>query len=184
VDRQIQHLKELHEARFATVKLQFESVEMRFTERGQRTIEAIQNSRDSLANAIEFAKEAADTREVASALAIGKSEHAFTKQIDALIGLRVADMHAMEGKIEDLKGRMDRTEGRFMGGQETKTERRLDTGSVVGMISAGVAVGMAIVTLVGAFAVQHSPAPTPSIAVAPAPYVLQAVPPTAPAPTR
>lgn len=166
IDREIQHLKELHESRFA-------AVEMQFAERGQRTIEAIANARTALESALQFSKEAAGAREIANAAAIGKSEHAFTKQIDAITGLRVADMHAMEGKIEDLKGRLDRTEGRFMGGQETKTERRLDTGSIVGIISAGVAVGMAIVTLVGAFAA-HTPAP--SVAVAPAPYVIQATP--------
>jgi hypothetical protein len=168
-DRQIQHLKELHETRF-------KAVEMQFAERGQRTIEAITNARTALESALSFSKDAADAREIANATAISKSEHAFTKQIDAITGLRVADMHAMDGKIEDLKSRLDRTEGRFMGGQETKTERRLDTGSIVGIISAGVAVGMAIVTLFGGFAA-HTPAP--SIAVAPAPYVLQA-PPAAP----
>lgn len=107
-DTQFNAIERTIDARFASIAKQFESVEL-------RTAEQKADTRSALDAALAAAKDAVRLQTEASELAQAKSEAAFTKQIDAIL-LRVEQVTVlMDGKIAELKERMDRLEGKSTG---------------------------------------------------------------------
>ena len=74
-DKQIQHLKELHDEKFESIKIQF-------IERDTRTEQTSRDSKVAVDAALQAAKEAVGEQNKSSALAIAKSEASTIKQID------------------------------------------------------------------------------------------------------
>jgi hypothetical protein len=98
----------------------------------------------ALIAALSAAKEAASELQKANAQAIAKSEIATQKQIDAMVQLMTTSNKSLEDKIADLKTRLDRGEGGSAGASEYRTERRLDIGQVVAVISVIAAIAFAL----------------------------------------
>jgi len=102
----------------------FRSIEVQFTERDKRTEQLSIADKTAIAAALQAQKESAVATNVSNAAAIAKSESAFTKQIDQIGTLIGSTASSMNDKINDLKSRLDRGEGRTVGTQETKIEQR------------------------------------------------------------
>jgi len=129
----------------------FAAIATQFTERDTRTEQAAQESRISLDAALAAAKEAVSEQNKANTLAIGKSEDATKERLDALTLLMTNSFAALDDKINDLKGRMDRGEGQGQGAQATRTEQREATTDyrawIVALIATVIGVAGLIVAL-------------------------------------
>ena len=107
-DEQFASRAKLIDARFAAVEQQFQAIQF-------RTAEQKADTRLALDTALASAKEAVQLQTQSSELAQAKSEAALTKQIDGIL-MRVSELtNVMDGKIADLKERMDRLEGKSTG---------------------------------------------------------------------
>jgi cobalamin biosynthesis Mg chelatase CobN len=100
----------------AVMDERFTAVDTRFLERDTRTQQAADESRISLDAALAAAKEAVSEQNKANTLAIDKSGAATQKQIDAQAAQMDTSVKSLEDKIADIKGRMDRNEGKSQGG--------------------------------------------------------------------
>lgn len=163
-DRQIIHLREL-------VTEQFASISKQFVERDVRTEQAAIATKIAVDAALQAQKEAANAQNDSNTKAVEKSETATTKQIDGISALLRATADALNDKITDLKGRLDRGEGSTLGVGGAKVERRLDASLLVAIA----AVGIAALTILGPLF--HSPAISPQVIYAPAPSVNATAPP-------
>jgi uncharacterized coiled-coil protein SlyX len=108
VDRQVAHLRELHEEKFKSVDKQF----------AERDIRAERESRDNkiaVDAAFAAAKEAVAAQNVSSSEAISKSEASTTKQIDAIGAQVVSSQKATDDKINDIKETLAQRTGRGAG---------------------------------------------------------------------
>jgi hypothetical protein len=105
---EIRHVGELSNERFKAVDEQFYAV-------SERTKEQKEDGRLALDAAFQSAKDAVALQTEASDKAIAKSEAATTKQIDALGIVVEKSSQAKDEKIEDLKSRLDKLEGRKEG---------------------------------------------------------------------
>lgn len=107
-NEQFRSIERAFDVRIEGIAQQFESVEL-------RTAEQKADTRMALDAALASAKDAVRLQTEASELAQAKSEAAFTKQIDAIL-LRIEQVTIlMDGKIGDVKERLDRLEGRSTG---------------------------------------------------------------------
>jgi hypothetical protein len=120
----------------------FDAVNARFVERDVRTEQTAMESRISLDAALAAAKEAVAEQNKANAQAIGKSETATQKQIDAMVQLMTTSNNSLEDKISDIKSRLDRGEGRDTGSANASTDRRSDIGAIIAAIAV-------VVTIIG-----------------------------------
>jgi hypothetical protein len=111
-DKQISHLKELHDEKF-------EGVEKQFKERDVRTEQSATATKIAVDAALQAQKEAAGAQNESNAAAIAKSEAATTKQIDGIVALIGSNNKGLDEKIADLKGRLDRGEGKMSGAGDT-----------------------------------------------------------------
>ncbi len=67
--------------------------------------------------------------------AAAKAEASFTKQIDQIGAIIQTQEKAMDGRITELKERIDRGEDSSAGAAVSRTERRLDAGQVLTTLS-------------------------------------------------
>jgi hypothetical protein len=151
-DKQISHLKELHEERFASIQTQFD-------ERDVRSAASEDAAKVAVDAALQAQKEAAAAQNASNAAAITKSEAATVKQIDGILALLTSNSTALSDKIAVINGRLDRSEG-------VARNRAANTTTVI-------AVAAVIATLVGVAAMSlngHQPS-VPQIQVAPPPLV-------------
>jgi hypothetical protein len=151
VDRQVLALRELIMSQVEGVRgvsdEKFQALDARLVERDARVEQAARETRISTDAALAAAKEAVFEQNRANAQAIAKSELSTQKQIDAMNLLMANSNKSIEDKIADLKTRLDRGEGRSTGSTETRTEKRLDTGTVLQAIAVLAAiVGLVVVT--------------------------------------
>src|SRR5678815_4018265 len=109
-DKQIAHLKELHEEKFASIVKQF-------FERDARMDREAASNKTSLDAALQAAEKAVNKQNETFALSINKSENATNKQIEQLGTLINASKGEIEGKISDLKDRVTIIEGKSSGQQ-------------------------------------------------------------------
>jgi hypothetical protein len=153
VDRQQNALREFlisYIDRVADVSSEkFAGIDTRFLERDARTAQAAEESRISLDAALAAAKEAVSEQNKANTLAIGKSEAATQKQIDAMAALMATTNKSLEDKINDIKIALAEVPGKqaMVSKSDTvaeRTDRRLD----YGQIATAVLVLIAIITLV------------------------------------
>ena len=122
----VDSLKELHDERFS-------GVEKQFKERDTRTEQSSKDSKVAVDAALQAAKEAVGEQNKSSALAIAKSEASTNKQLEAL-----------DEKINDIKGRLDRGEG----GSTQEHESRGQSNWLIGAVLSGIAIIVAFGALV------------------------------------
>lgn len=123
----VNQLKEVINEKFAKVDTQFGERDVRddkIAELGQKALEA----------ALSAAKEA-----------VGKTEIAFTKQIDATAEQIQAEKRATDGKFEDVKGRLGTLESSINTRQSLRVEGKTQQGWVMPMILVG---GLAAINIV------------------------------------
>lgn len=117
--REINALRELLEAQIAAaaeITLErFRGIETQFNERDKRTEQTARDSKVAVDAAFSAAKEAVAEQNKSSALAIAKSEAGTTKQIDQIQQLIGTIREALEGKINDVKERIGKGDGRSEG---------------------------------------------------------------------
>jgi hypothetical protein len=89
----------------------FASVARQFVERDVRTEQAAVATKIAVDAALQAQKEAAGAQNESNAAAITKSEAATAKQLDGITILLNSNKQALDDKIADLKGRLDRGEG-------------------------------------------------------------------------
>lgn len=107
----VEQLQRLHEEKFA-------SIETQFIERDTRTEQTSRDSKVAVDAALQAAKEAVGEQNKSNALAIAKSEAAFTKQIDQIGVLLTTTSNNTDAKIDDLKARIQAMESIKKGGVE------------------------------------------------------------------
>lgn len=146
-DRQVNHVRELHNERFVSIQKQFE-------ERDIRARASEDAAKVAVNAALQAQKEMAAAQNESNAAAITKSEAATTKNIDGILALVNSISTAANDKIGVINGRLDRGEGVARGGEGMRTEARLNVGAVTGVVSAGVVVATAFAGLI-AFALRH-----------------------------
>jgi len=100
----------------AIAEERFAAVDTRFNERDARTQQAADEARISLDAALAAAKEAVSEQNKANTLAIDKSGAATQKQLDSLILQMNTSNESLNDKILELRGRLDRSEGKSQGG--------------------------------------------------------------------
>lgn len=110
VEKAVGQLRELHDEKFGSIQTQF-------LERDTRTEQTSRDSKVAVDAALQAAKEAVGEQNKSNALAIAKSEAAFTKQIDQIGLLIQTTAKAVDDKIDDIKGRLTTIEGMKVGGQ-------------------------------------------------------------------
>src|ERR1022692_910884 len=113
---QIDHLKELHEERFASIALQFR-------ERDERSTQLAKTQEEALRAALQSAKELTGAQGEANKEANAKTEITFGQQIKAV-----------EDKIEVINRRLDTGQGAQEGTVTQRTEQRLNIGAIVAVV--------------------------------------------------
>lgn len=96
----------------------FRSIGTQFAERDTRTEQTSRDSKVAVDAALQAAKEAVGEQNKSNALAIAKSEAAFTKQIDQIGILISTQQKGSDDKIDDLKARVQALESFKRGGNE------------------------------------------------------------------
>ena len=108
IDEKIGALRSVHDERFG-------SIQQQFTERDVRTEQAAGAVKIAVDAALQAQKEAVGEQNKSSALAIAKSEASTMKQIDQQATLITQMGKGIDDKIDDLKERLTRTEGKGAG---------------------------------------------------------------------
>lgn len=90
----------------------FSSIATQFRERDTRTEQTAKDSKVAVDAALSAAKEAVGEQNKSNALAIAKSEAAFTKQIDQIGVIINTQAKGVDDKIDDLKSRLISLENR------------------------------------------------------------------------
>jgi hypothetical protein len=98
--------------------------------------------------ALQAQKAAASAQNDSNAAAITKSEAATIKQIDGILALLNSNTIRTNNKIATINARLDRGDGVNKGRQDTRSESRLVTGTMVAIISVAV---MAVSVAAGLF---------------------------------
>lgn len=114
-DKQISHLKELHDEKFASIQTQF-------SERDVRVEQTARDTKVAVDAALQAAEKAVEKQNEAFSLSINKSEAATLKQIDGQAQLIQSATEALNSKIDDIKDRLTRIEGAGVGRIMEKTE--------------------------------------------------------------
>lgn len=169
-DKQISHLKALHEEMFQTtaVRLEgieqqicangvlnrekFEGIQKQFDERDTRQRDSSVQTEKAVGTAMQAAEKAVEKQNEAFSLSIDKSERSMTKQIDQLQTMNQSTREELNGKIEDVKERLVRIEGEGRGGVIAKTEQRADQTTQQGSNSFMIAVAAAVIAFGGLIA--------------------------------
>jgi hypothetical protein len=113
----VNQLRILHEEKFRSIATQF-------AERDTRTEQTSRDSKVAVDAALQAAKEAVGEQNKSNALAIAKSETAFTKQIDQ-IGVQISTQQkGSDDKIDDIKGRLQAIESTKQGMVSQKGDSR------------------------------------------------------------
>ena len=146
-DRQVTHLKELFNEKLTSVQKQFD-------ERDVRSQASEDAAKVAVNAALQAQKEAAGAQNGSNAAAITKSEAATIKQIDGILALLNSNTIGTNDKITTINARLDRGDGVSKGGQDTRTESRLVTGTMVAIISDAVMAVSVFAGLFG-FALRH-----------------------------
>ena len=143
-DKNPEHVKAAFEQLQSLHQEKFDSIETQFKERDTRTEQAAASNKIAIDAALSAQKESVDKQNISNALAINKSEAAFTKQMD-LIGVTIQTSgKATDDKINDMKDRLTALESRRQGETETKQE----AGANLTLLLLGGGVLIALITLV------------------------------------
>lgn len=118
----------------------FAAIDQRFRERDVRTDQDKAASTTAVNAALSAQKEAAQAQEVSNGTAINKSEAGFTKEIDGLKVLMGTNKDSVNIQINDLIARLNRSETATATTHDVRTDDRLNTGSIVGLVGGAVGI--------------------------------------------
>jgi thymidylate synthase len=135
-----QHLRELNSDKFGSISLQF-------AERDVRTTQASVATDSALKAALQAAKELVGAQGEASAAAAVKSETSFTKQIDQIATIIQTLEKSVDGRLNELKERIDRGEGSSSGVSTALANQRSANSLNVTVISVVLLAAGFIITL-------------------------------------
>jgi hypothetical protein len=135
VTKEVTHLRELTEEHFGSIAQQF-------TERDVRTTEAATAATTAIAAAFAAQKEAAAEQNKANTKAIDKSEAATSETIKQITASFNSKHESLTEKVDDVKTRMNGTEGRSKGVTENRTENRANINVWIGAIGAVIAMAL------------------------------------------
>lgn len=108
IEKEVNHLKEVH-------SVKFEGIQTQFAERDTRQEKTSESDRVALGAALNAAKEAVGEQNKSSASAIAKSEAATTKQIDQIGVMNLATNKSTDEKIEGIKADLTFIKGQAKG---------------------------------------------------------------------
>jgi hypothetical protein len=145
IDDKICQLRKLVDEKFSGMLEKFHSIDVQFKERDTRTEQSSKDSKVAVDAALQAAKEAVGEQNKSSALAIAKSEAATNKQLDQIGMLITTTNKALDEKINDLKGRLDRGEGQKAQAVENKSQNNWMIGAVISAVSLIISLGVLIV---------------------------------------
>jgi len=140
-DKQIAHLKELHQEKF-------ESIVKQFSERDARMDREAASNKTSLDAALQAAEKAVNKQNETFALSINKSENATNKSMEQMAALIHTSNNALESKISDLKDRVTIIEGKTSGQQSAQTTNQISHSFMVAVFVACVSFAGLIVVIV------------------------------------
>jgi hypothetical protein len=130
IDEKVCQLRKLTDERFTSIDIQFRERDTRadkIAELGQKALEA----------ALSAAKEA-----------VGKTEVAFTKQIDALVEMIQAEKRATDGKFEDVKARLGTLEASINTRSVVTTENRGQANWLIGAVIGGISLIISLAAII------------------------------------
>ena len=133
LDREIAQTTALSAEKFA-------GIDQRFKDLGTRTDQDKTASTTAVNAALSAQKEAAAAQEVSNETAINKSEAGFTKEIDGLKTLMGTNKDSTNIQINDLIARLNRSETATATTHDVRTDDRLNTGSIVGLVGGAVGI--------------------------------------------
>ena len=144
VQKQVATLKDLHEEKFrcvdekfisiATLRQEkFDHVQTQFKERDIRAEQSALQVKTAVDAAFAASKEAVAEQNKSAATAVAKAEATTIKQIESLQALIQSTYSGLDGKISDLKDRLNRIEGKAEHGVETKSDKQVDRGFTMSM---------------------------------------------------
>jgi hypothetical protein len=145
IDDKIRQLRVLVEEKIAGLMEKFHSIDVQFKERDTRTEQSSKDSKVAVDAALQAAKEAVGEQNKSSALAIAKSEASTNKALDQIGTLITTTNKALDEKINDLKGRLDRGEGVKAQAVENKGQQNWQTSAVIAGVSLLISLGVLIV---------------------------------------
>jgi hypothetical protein len=90
----------------------FKRIEVQFTERDKRTDQLALASATAIAAALQAAKEAVGAQNTSNSIAIAKSESSTLESLRQLRELFISENRATNAKVDDLKSRLDKGEGK------------------------------------------------------------------------
>lgn len=108
VQQQVAHLRELHDEKFESIRIQF-------AERDTRTEQTSRDNKVAVDAALQAAKEAVGENNKSFAISAAKQEASTIKQIDQQALLIATVSKTLDDKIGDLKERLTRIEGSGVG---------------------------------------------------------------------
>lgn len=126
--------------KFIGVGLRFDAVAMRFTERDRQVEQKWCDNKEAVSAALLAQKDDTLAKHDSAQASRDKMESYFAKQTDQTQQLLREMQRSSDEKINDLKSRLDKGEGTVKGGADSRTEYRLNIGSIVGIV--GGAVGL------------------------------------------
>jgi hypothetical protein len=151
---QITHLRELVGSNIEVVNgsiTKFEAVsaerfariDTQFIERDKRTDQLSLADKTAVAAALQAAKEAVGAQNTSNSIAIAKSESSTVESIRQLQALFTTANQAVNDKINDVKSRLDKGEGRTVATTEVNREGRDNMSLIVAAIAVLIALGVA-----------------------------------------
>lgn len=130
------------------VREQFQGIQTQFDLIEKAADKLATADKTALAAALQAQKEAAAQTYANIVAVIEKSEGGFTKQIDAIAEIIASSTKGLEDKITAMTSRLDRGDGRVSGAGDQKTEGRASLGTLIAVVTVGIAVLAIIVTVV------------------------------------
>lgn len=117
VKDEVAQLRELHEEKFGSIStqiaIQFAGISTQFNERDKRTEQLSLADKTAIAAALQAQKEAAGATNESNTTANNKMEASFTKLIEQTQTLLLEVRRSTDDKINDLKSRLDKGEGKM-----------------------------------------------------------------------
>ncbi len=113
---QFTHLYTLHEQRISSLltklDIRFEAVQMQFHERDKRTEQVALSDKTAVVAALQAQKESAASTNEATSAALLKMENSFGRSIEQGQELLRSNFANLTGSLNEIKGRLDRGEGK------------------------------------------------------------------------
>lgn len=175
--REIQHVKELFEARISAVEKaievahqdlvrvptevekavqtlkelhdeKFDSVKQQFAERDVRVEQSARDTKTAVDAALAAQEKAVGKQNEAFTVATQKSDDQFTKQIDQQGELLRTEVRGMQVQLNELKDRMNRGEGRGEGVEKRTTDTRGSMGLLIALAAVAISAVVVVVNVI------------------------------------